>query len=48
MITPQQDDLERCNCLKAGQIGHTDCGWNTAKNMPVFMIGTQTKEGWIP
>lgn len=23
---PIQDDLEQCNCQKAGEIGHTMCG----------------------
>lgn len=34
-----QDDLERCNCKKAGKPGHNQCGWNKKKNMPVFMVG---------
>jgi hypothetical protein len=25
-ITPIQDDLERVNCGKAGEIGHSHCG----------------------
>ena len=33
---PQQDDLERCNCKKAGQDGHTMCGWNKEGGVPVF------------
>ena len=33
---PWDDDLERCNCPNAGEIGHTDCGWNEAKNRPNF------------
>jgi len=34
---PIQDDLERCNCPKAGQLGHYDCGWNHEQNLPQFM-----------
>jgi hypothetical protein len=34
---PRNDDLERCNCKKAGQILHFHCGWNSEKNLPVFM-----------
>lgn len=34
---PQDDDLERCNCDRAGQIGHTQCGWNEKLNLPVFI-----------
>lgn len=33
----EQDDLERCNCQKAGEIGHQYCGWNYARNLPMFM-----------
>lgn len=35
---PQQDDLERCNCPKAGQPGHWQCGWHKDANLPVFMV----------
>ena len=38
---PIQDDLERCNCLKAGEHMHLDCGWNKQKNKPVFMVGKE-------
>lgn len=34
---PIDDDLERCNCVKAGQGGHSSCGWNYSKNLPMFM-----------
>jgi hypothetical protein len=37
--SPIEDDLERCNCPKAGQSGHYHCGWNYTQNMPVFMVG---------
>jgi hypothetical protein len=36
---PVQDDLERANCLKAGEPGHYHCGWNSSKNLPYFMTG---------
>lgn len=36
---PEDDDLERCNCGKAGQMGHFMCGWNSKLNLPVFMAG---------
>ena len=39
--TPEQDDLERCNCSRAGEIMHTQCGWNHVKNLPVFMVGAE-------
>jgi len=34
---PENDDLERCNCPKAGQLGHWQCGWNLKENLPMFM-----------
>lgn len=34
---PQDDDLERCNCRKAGQSGHEFCGWNTDLDLPNFI-----------
>lgn len=33
---PEQDDLERCNCDKAGQLGHFMCGWDKARDLPNF------------
>ena len=36
---PKDDDIERCNCEKAGQIGHYYCGWDTINNKPRFMTG---------
>ncbi len=38
---PIQDDLERCNCEKAGQIGHWQCGWNKQQDQPVFAVGRE-------
>ena len=36
---PVQDDLERCNCEKAGQMGHWQCGWDAEFQLPVFIVG---------
>lgn len=36
---PVDDDLERVNCKKAGQMAHFSCGWDYERNMPVFMPG---------
>jgi len=36
---PRQDDLERVNCRKAGQGGHTQCGWCKKHNGPRFRCG---------
>ncbi len=33
---PERDDLERCNCDKAGQIGHFRCGWDEKRDLPNF------------
>ena len=40
---PINDDLERCNCKEAGQVGHYLCGWDEKRNMPVFIPG-ESKE----
>lgn len=36
---PANDDLERCNCPQAGELGHWQCGWCEVKNRPRFMCG---------
>ena len=36
---PKQDDLERANCKKAGEIAHYGCGWCYTCEKPVFMCG---------
>lgn len=36
---PIQDDLHRCNCKEAGEIGHSQCGWCYKCNLPRFMCG---------
>jgi hypothetical protein len=33
---PEQDDLERCNCDKAGTLLHQYCGWDEETNLPKF------------
>lgn len=32
--TPQDDDLDRCNCALEGRDGHWHCGWNVTYNLP--------------
>lgn len=39
---PEDDDLDRSNCPKAGQIAHTMCGWDSHLDLPVFMTGNQS------
>lgn len=34
---PENDDLERCNCVRAGALGHMQCGWDEVSNLPWFM-----------
>jgi hypothetical protein len=34
---PQDDDLERCNCDKAGEPMHIHCGWDRERNLPEFI-----------
>lgn len=36
---PEQDDLERCNCPLAGEMGHWSCGWNVERDLPQFVVG---------
>lgn len=33
---PKDDDLERCNCPKAGEPLHKHCGWCSFKMKPRF------------
>ena len=40
-FAPENDDLERCNCPKAGQMRHAWCGWNYRANLPMFMDSTE-------
>ena len=36
---PENDDLERSFCDKAGEIGHYQCGWCSDCNKPRFICG---------
>lgn len=36
---PDNDDLDRCNCQKAGQFGHFSCGWCERCKQPRFSCG---------
>ena len=44
---PEQDDMDRVNCTHVGQMGHHFCGWNYAKNLPVFMAGEETYRQFV-
>ena len=33
---PINDDLERCNCPLAGDIGHSTCGWNKKQHATIL------------
>lgn len=39
---PENDDLDRCNCDKAGETGHWYCGWDWEADLPQFMTGPRT------
>jgi hypothetical protein len=41
---PENDDLERSNCQKAGESGHTSCGWNYQMNWPEFFGRFSSRE----
>jgi len=43
-MLPIYDDIERCNCPNAGELGHWSCGWCESKNLPYFMIGAVPKQ----
>jgi len=36
---PQQDDMHRVNCSRAGNLGHSQCGMCEKHHMPRFMCG---------
>jgi hypothetical protein len=36
---PVQDELERCNCLTEGYLGHLLCGWCGICNKPRYICG---------
>ena len=36
---PEHDDLDRCNCAKAGEVGHWSCGWCKAHDQPRARCG---------
>jgi hypothetical protein len=38
-FAPGRDDLDRCNCVGAGSIGHFFCGWCTCCDKPRFICG---------
>lgn len=37
---PQDDDLDRANCDRAGDFGHITCGWDTTRNIPGYAAAT--------
>ena len=44
---PEDDDLERSNCPKAGQPLHEGCGWNHKLNQPMFYGRTKYPRGKV-
>lgn len=45
---PENDDMERCNCERAGQIGHFLCGWCDSCDLPRFLCGHQSVQQSAP
>ena len=49
---PEQDDLQRANCKKAGEPMHSCCGWCKEHDLPIFMCGCsledKTGQMWKP
>jgi hypothetical protein len=41
---PRQDDLERCNCKKAGEVFHYSCGWCEEHDKPRFICGCHVEK----
>ena len=41
---PINIDLARCNCKFAGTAGHTNCGWDTERDMPVHLPNIPSDE----
>jgi len=33
---PEDDDLDRCNCKEAGNLGHECCGWCKIHDKPMY------------
>lgn len=44
---PEQDDLERVNCDKAGQLGHLSCGWCARHDAPMFECGCSVRNAMM-
>ena len=36
---PEDDDLDRANCNKAGNVNHFTCGWCLPCDLPRFQCG---------
>lgn len=45
---PVEDDMERVNCPKQGEVGHWSCGWNWSKSLPVFQVGSDQPNAPFP
>lgn len=40
----ENDDFERANCPKSGEIGHWQCGWCSEHDQPRFQCGCLLKK----
>lgn len=46
---PVDDDMERVNCDRAGEPGHSNCGWNHTHNCPAYersIVPAEEKQNW--
>ena len=39
---PKDDDMERVNCVRIGDVGHISCGWCNNHKKPRFVCGCIT------
>lgn len=42
---PVLDDMDRVNCVDAGQPGHYQCGWCDTHDKPRFICGCLSASG---
>jgi hypothetical protein len=45
-LEPARDDLQRCNCIQAGEFGHWYCGWCAPCDRPRFVCGHFHRNEW--
>jgi len=43
---PEDDELDRCNCDRAGEVGHYVCGWCKTHDKPFFQCAARHARPW--